>query len=779
MRSTLFPLQKLSLFSAKFLFNSFSIVGIFVLFFSQAHAQTAPSLGTAASFAVLGGSTVTNTGPSVISGNLGVSPGTAVTGFPPGLVVGGSIHAADALAAQAQADTTRAFVDLGSEACTATFNVPSDLSGQTLVPGVYCYASTVGLTGTLTLNAQGNPNAVFIFKIGSTLITGSNASVNLINGAQQCGVFFKIGSSATLGTGTRFVGNIVALTSITLNTGATLSGRALARNGAVTLDTNTVSLPTCASPPVNAAPILAKSFSPATVSPDSLSTLTLTLTNTNSTADALTAPLTDSLPAGIFIAGAGTTTCGGVVVGNAGEANVTLRGGTIPAAGSCTVTIPVKGAVGGSYINSIGIGALMTSSGTNSTPAIATLTITGTGGGGGTGGGTAPTVGKTFSPSSITQNGVSTVTLTLNNSNSSPASLTSSFTDSLPVGMVVYGAASTTCGGAVTAVKGGSSITLQAGSIPANGACKVTVPVTADCAGNYYNSIHAGALQTTKGSNPQAVVATLTVNAPPAPGGSVSLAKSFWPTQVVPGGTSTLYIDLKNPDASAARLTAPLIDHLPTGMTVAGGGASNCGGTITAVVGSSDVTLTGGTIPANAGCRIIVQVNATTAGKPSAVGNYINTLGVGVLMTSSGSNKTPASATLTVSTSANSGPTLAKIFSPNIIKQGQSSTLILYLKNSASTVAKLTAPFSDHMPNGMVVSGAATNTCGGVVTAVRGSSTVTLSGGAIPANGSCRITVAVTAPCAHYWNQIGVGALQTTNGSNKETYGASLVVALN
>jgi subtilisin family serine protease len=206
---------------------------------------TAPSLGTASTFAVLGGSTVTNTGATTVNGDLGVSPGSAVTGFPPGTVVGGTIHAADALAAQAQADTTTAYNGLAGQACTADLT-GQDLGGKTLTAGVYCFSSSAQLTGALTLNAQSNANAVFVFKIGSSLTTASGASVLLINGGSPCNVFWQVGSSATLGTTTTFVGNILALTSITLNTGAGVSGRALARNGAVTMDTNTIGSAGCA-----------------------------------------------------------------------------------------------------------------------------------------------------------------------------------------------------------------------------------------------------------------------------------------------------------------------------------------------------------------------------------------------------------------------------------------------------------------------------------------------------------------------------------------------------
>jgi Ice-binding-like len=201
------------------------------------------SLGTAQSFAVLGGSTVTNTGPSVLTGDLGVSPGAAITGFPPGTRTG-TTHAADAAALQAQNDVVTQYNALASLACTADLT-GQDLGGKTLTSGVYCFSSSAQLTGALTLNAQGNANATFVFKTGSTLTTASASSVSLINGGNPCGVAWQIGSSATLGTTTSFIGNLIALSSITLNTGANIIGRALARNGAVTLDTNNISFASC------------------------------------------------------------------------------------------------------------------------------------------------------------------------------------------------------------------------------------------------------------------------------------------------------------------------------------------------------------------------------------------------------------------------------------------------------------------------------------------------------------------------------------------------------
>ena len=225
-------------------------VGLVTLLYgaSPASAQTAPPLGALQSFGVLASSTVTNTGSSVVTGDLGVSPGSAVIGFPPGLVVSGTIHAADAVALAAQNALTTAYNVVASQACTQDLT-GQDLGGKTLTAGVYCFSSSAQLTGILTLNAQGNANAVFIFKMGSTLTTASASSVVMSSGGLAGNVFWQVGSSATLGTTTSFAGNILALASITVTTGAHVTGRTLARTGAVTLDTNAVSATTCGAPP--------------------------------------------------------------------------------------------------------------------------------------------------------------------------------------------------------------------------------------------------------------------------------------------------------------------------------------------------------------------------------------------------------------------------------------------------------------------------------------------------------------------------------------------------
>jgi hypothetical protein len=211
-----------------------------------AAAEAAPvNLATVAPFVVLGGQTVTNTGPSVLNGALGVSPGTALPGFGLPAVVNGATHANDAVAARAQLDLTTAYDVAAGQAQTADLS-NTDLGNRILTAGAYRYTGAALLTGPLTLDAQGDPNAQFVFMIGAQLTTASASSVVLINGASPCNVFWQVGSSATLGSTTAFQGNLMALTSISLQNAATVLGRMLARNGQVSLINNVLSAPNCA-----------------------------------------------------------------------------------------------------------------------------------------------------------------------------------------------------------------------------------------------------------------------------------------------------------------------------------------------------------------------------------------------------------------------------------------------------------------------------------------------------------------------------------------------------
>jgi hypothetical protein len=240
------------------------------------------SLGTASPFVVLGGSSVTNTGPSVLNGDLGVASGTSLVGFGLPAVVNGSTHDDDAVAAQAQSDLTTAYNVAASQAVPAGNDLTGqDLGGLTLTSGAYSFSSSAQLTGQLTLDAAGNPNAQFVFEIGSTLTTASASSIRLINGASPCNVYWQIGSSATLGSTTAFQGNLMANTSITVNNGATVYGRVLASTGAVTLDNDVIDGSMCGT----------------TTTPPPSSTPPATPTTPSTTTPSTTAPSTSTPPA--------------------------------------------------------------------------------------------------------------------------------------------------------------------------------------------------------------------------------------------------------------------------------------------------------------------------------------------------------------------------------------------------------------------------------------------------------------------------------------------------
>jgi hypothetical protein len=752
-------------------------------------AASAPPLGAADSFAVLAGSTVTNTGPSIIVGNVGVDPGSAITGFPPGTVTGGTIQISNGVTTAAQANQHDAYLDLAGQPCNTNLT-GQDLGGLTLFPGVYCFASSAQLTGNLHLDANGDANPVWVFQIGTALTTGSNSAVIFDNVGQANNVFWQAGTSVTVGIGTAFKGNILALASITLNTGATLSGRALAFNGAVTLDSNIIT-----SQPLPGSPTLGKSFSPAIINMGGTSTLTITLSNPNASVATITAPLIDTLPVGVVIATPSITqnTCGGILTVLADGTTVTLNGGTIPggAPGTCTVTVAVTAANAGNYINTLLGGALQTDHGNNSDPAIATLTVNPAIGPSAM----PPTVSKSFLPFIINAGGTSTLTIILSNASTGSPDIITTLTDNLPIGVVIANPANanTTCaGGSLSATAGTGTILLTGGTIPTSGGsvpgtCTVTVNVTAVNAGNYINTIAAGGLITQQGNNADPAIATLTVPQPPI---TPSLGKAFNPTSITPGmggsgsGVSVLTITLINPNSTVATLTSPLIDSLPGGMHVANpaNATTTCGGgkAVTAAVGGTTVTLpTGSSIPANGSCTVTVNVVAPCAG------SYFNNLLVGALQTNKGSNAALAVGILTVTPPlAPFALKLSQAFSPATINAGGVSTLTITLNNPNNKVSTLTAPLIDTLPSGMAIANPAnaTTTCGGgtSVTAAAGGTMVTLPiRSSIPAQASCTVRVNVTAQyknIGNYLNNLPGGALKTDKGSNAASALATLTV---
>ena len=261
-----------------------------------ASAQTSITLGTAAPYAVLAGERITNTGPSTIDGDVGLSPGTAITGMDEA-TVNGTTNATNAAAQQAQADLTIAYDQAESQPPSDTVNYAQLGEREPLTSGTYNATSSMNLTGTVTLDGENDPNAVFIFQAGSTLVTASNSTVDLINGANPCNVFWQVGSSATLGVGTDFVGTVMTSADITANTGATVQGRLLAQTaGAVTLDTNTINALQCAPPTTTTTPTTPPTSEPSETTEPTTPTTTETTDPDDSTTPTTTGPSEPTTP---------------------------------------------------------------------------------------------------------------------------------------------------------------------------------------------------------------------------------------------------------------------------------------------------------------------------------------------------------------------------------------------------------------------------------------------------------------------------------------------------
>ena len=478
-------------------------------------------------------------------------------------------------------------------------------------------------------------------------------------------------------------------------------------------------------------PTIGKVFAPNPVNPGVASTLTITLTNPSG-APLTSAAITDNLPSGLTtVATTAATTCAG---GTASQTttSVSLSGGTIPAAGNCTLSVQVVGASGGAYVNTIPAGALTTSGGTNTAPASSTLNVNNA---------SPVTVAKSFNPASIAVGGVSQLTILISNPNSVAAALNNpGLTDTYPAGVTnaPTPAAATTCGGAVTAAAGGNTVVLGAGnSIPANGSCTVTVNVTSATAGPAVtNTIAAGAVLTTNLAfrNTNTATATLTVSLLPP-----TVSKSFAPANIAVGGTSTLQFVVTNPNSSNL-IGIAFTDVLPAGLTATNGTTNNvCGGSGTLVIsGGNTLTVTGiaiNGVSGGASCTFNVTVTGASAGVKN------NTTG-GVSSTQTGIGAPSNTANLTVL----GAPTIAKAFSPATITSGGTSTITFTLTNP-NTSALSNASFTDTLTN-MAISGnqSAGGTCTGAGTNsfTSGNTSLSFSGISIPASSSCTVTILVT-----------------------------------
>ncbi len=588
---------------------------------------------------------------------------------------------------------------------------------------------------------------------GSAKFNGVSISDPLINGSELIwGGSFVVpaGSSSDLTFDVTLPG-----------TPGVYTNSAVAHIGLTQLDTTTDTAdnaPASCDATVLSRPTISKSFSPTSIQPDGVSTVTLQLSNPNSI-DLTNVGFTDSLPTspGAMVVAASpnaTNSCGGTVDAVAGAGSFSLSGGTITAGGSCAVTVDVTASTAGDYSNTAG-GVTSNETGTtgNSSNA-ATLSVV-----------LSPSLAKSFSPGEIPVNGTSVLTVTVTNPDPLTGLSSVAFTDSYPANVVneASPAASTTCsGGTVTATAGGSGFDLSGASLPADSSCTVTVTVTSATAGVYTNTIAAGALSNTEGkTNPSAASAVLSVLDPP------TVAKGFAPAEIPVNGTSVLTITLTNPNAFDIT-GAAFTDNYPAELvnTVSPEGATTCtGGTVTAAVDGTSLALSGATIPASGSCTVTVNVTSATAG------SYLND--TGAVTTDNAGSGTSASATLTVL----DPPTVAKAFTPAEIPVNGTSALTITLANPNAT--DITgAAFTDSYPAGLVNTATpdgATTCVGGTVTAAVDGTSLALSGATIPASGSCTVTVNVTSATAgSYLND--TGAVTTDNAGSGTSASATLTV---
>ena len=396
----------------------------------------------------------------------------------------------------------------------------------------------------------------------------------------------------------------------------------------------------------------------------------------------------------------------------------------------------VTSGTAGVHTNIIAAGQLQTSAGSNQDPAFADLAV-------GAGALVPPTVGKSFSPGTMAAGGTSTLTIVLGNPNSSVLTLTTPFTDTLPANVAVAGAPAIggTCTlGSVAAAAGGNTITYGVGATIPAGGCTITVAVTSATEGSYTNTIPADALRTNGGNNRLPATAGLVVQAPVPP----TVVKSFTPNTINPGGVSRLTLSLGNANGGAINLNADFTDTLPANVAVAA--TPNIGGTcpmgsITAAAGTGSITYANGAAIPSGGCTILVDVTSSVPGGP-----YTNTIGTNVLQTTAGNNGASTSANLFVNPPQ--PPSVSKSFSAAKFLSAGSVTLTISLGNGNASAATLTADLVDTLPSGLIIAtpnGLVTN-CTGTVLAPAGGSTLTYqSGGSIPGNGGCAISVTLKA----------------------------------
>ena len=609
---------------------------------------------------------------------------------------------------------------------------------------------TTSLTFTITnpaANAVAETGVAFTDTLPAGLVVATpNGLTNTCGGT----------ATAVAGSGSiSLTGGTIAASStctLTVNITATASGNFVNTTGNVSSTNGGTGNTATANISVATPPTITKTFGAAVIPLNGSTSLTFTITNPAANTIGLTGvAFTDNLPAGLVVAtpNALTSTCGGTTTAVAGSGSISLSAGTLAVNTSCTISVNVTGTTGGAKNNSVQVTSAEGGTGNTSNASITVVSPA--------------VIIKAFGAASIPLNGSTSLTFTIQNNNTTSTLTGVGFSDTLPAGLVIStpnGLTGSCGGGTITATQATNVISLTGASLAQSTSCTFAVNVTGTAAGTQNNT--TGNVTSTEGGTGGTASASINVVAPP------SIAKAFGAAAVPLNGTTSLTFTIPNPAAKAlAETGVAFTDTLPAGLVVAtpNGLTNTCGGTATAVAGSGSISLTGGTVAASSTCTLTVNITATTSG------SFVNTTG-NVSSTNGGTGNT-ATASISVATP----PTITKAFGAAVIPLNGSTSLTFNITNPAINTIPLTGvAFTDSLPAGLVVTtpNALTSTCGGTVTAVAGSGSISLSGGTLAVNASCSISVSVTGTSAGAKNNSV--QVTSTEGGPGNTSNASITV---
>ena len=600
-----------------------------------------------------------------------------------------------------------------------TFTITNPNTGVTLTGLAFTDNLPAGLV-------VATPNALTNTCGGTATAVAGSSSISLSGGT--------LASSASCTVSVNVTGTTVGVNNNSVQVTSTEGGTGNTSNASIT---------------VVGPPVIIKAFGAASIPLNGSTSLTFTIQNNNTTVALSGVAFSDTLPAGLVISTPSglTGTCGaGTITATQATNVISLSGGTIAASSSCTFSVNVTGTAAGTQNNTTG-NVTSTEGGTGGTASTSINVVA------------PPSIAKVFTPSGIALNATASLTFTITNPAANAVSLTGvAFTDTLPTGLTVANASATVCGGTLTTTAP-TGIALSGATIAVNSQCQFSVTVTGAAAGSYTNT--TGSVSSTNGGTGNTATANLTVAQPP------SITKSFGATNISLNGTTTLILNLANPNTNVTLTGLAFTDNLPAGLVVASTPNLNntCGGTATAVAGAGSVSLSGGTLPGTVSCGISVSIQGTTVGMKNN--------SVTVTSTEGGTGNT-SNASITVV----GPPVIIKAFGAASIPLNGSTSLSFTIQNNNTTTALVSVGFSDTLPAGLVIStpNGQTGTCGGgTITATQGTNVISLAGASLTASTSCTFSINVTGTAAGTENNT-TGSVTSTEGGTGGTASASIDV---